>query len=169
MPAISSAPRSLPLKQNIFGYNLSGPLYFPGHGSGRKKTFFFWSQQWSNQHMGLGSTAGQLQGADPTQAMRNGDFSALCISGFNASGVCKGTNPADQQLTNPATGQPFANNMIPSGLLNSNALVLLNGTAPLPNNPSGGFLNYINLNPVITTERDDQIKVEHNFTDRLRA
>ena len=159
------SPSVPPLKQNIFGYNFSGPIYLPGHGSGRKKTFFFWSQQWSDQHLGLGSTAGQLQGADPTQAMRNGDFSALCTAGFSGSGACK--DPT-QQILNPTTSQPFPNNMIPSGSINPNALVLLNAMAPLPNNPSGGFLNYINLNPVITTERDDQIKVDHNFTDRLR-
>ncbi len=162
------SPTVPPLKQNIFGYNLSGPIYLPGHGSGRKKTFFFWSQQWSDQHMGLGSTAGQLQGADPTQAMRNGDFSALCLSGFDAGAVCHGTNPNDVQLTNPTTGQPLANNLLPSGSINSNALVLLNAMAPLPNNPGNGFLNYINLNPIVTNERDEQIKVDHNFTDRLR-
>jgi hypothetical protein len=147
------SPSVPPLKQSIFGYNFSGPLYLPGHRSGRKKTFFFWTQQWSDQHMGLGSTAGQLQGADPTEAMRNGTFNT--------------------PITDPLTGQPFPQTspgvyQIPQARLNSDALVLLNAMAPLPNNPSGGFLNYINLNPIITSERDEQIKVDHNFTDRLR-
>ena len=147
------SPSVPPLKQSIFGYNFSGPLYLPGHRSGRKKTFFFWTQQWSDQHMGLGSTAGQLQGADPTEAMRSGTFNT--------------------PITDPLTGQPFPQTspgvyQIPQARLNSDALVLLNAMAPLPNNPSGGFLNYINLNPIITSERDEQIKVDHNFTDRLR-
>ena len=162
------SPSVPPLKQNIFGYNLSGPIYLPGHASGKKKTFFFWSQQWSDQHLGLGATAGSVQGADPTQAMRNGDFSSLCISGFNANGVCNGTNPNDQQLTNPTTGTPLAYNMLPSGSINSNAQIFLNAMAPLPNNPGGGFLNYINLNPIITNTRDDEIKIDHNFSERLR-
>jgi hypothetical protein len=162
------SPTVPPLKQNIFGYNLGGPIYLPGHGSGTKKTFFFWSQQWSIQHVGLQSTAGALVGADPTQAMRNGDFSALCTSGFNAGGTCNDTNPGDVQLTNPANGQPLPNNMLLPGTINSNSVALLNATAPLPNNPSGGFLNYINLNPVITNERDEEIKVDHHFSDRVR-
>jgi hypothetical protein len=152
------SPSVPPLKQNIFGYNLSGPLYLPGHGSQKKKTFFFWSQQWSVQHIGLPSTGGgtggiTLQGADPTEAMRNGTF--------------------DTPINDPLTGQPFPQTspgvyQIPASRINANALVLLNAFAPLPNNPSNGFLNYINLNPEINNTRDDQIKVDHNFSDRLR-
>ena len=100
--------------------------------------------------------------------MHNGDFSAFCLSGFNASGVCNGTNPNDQQLTNPATGQPFLYNMLPSGSINSNALAFLNAMAPLPNNPSAGFNNYINLNPEVNHTRDIEGKINHNFTDNLR-
>lgn len=152
------SPSVPPLKQNIFGYNLSGPLYLPGHGSGTKKTFFFWSQQWSVQHIGLPATGGgtggiTLIGADPTAAMRNGTFNA--------------------PITDPLTGQPFPQTspgvyQIPSNRINANALTFLNAFAPLPNNPSNGFLNYINLNPEINNTRDDEIKIDHNFSDRLR-
>jgi len=164
-----------PLKQNIFGYTLGGPAFIPGHyNSGKKKTFFFVTQQWSRQIIGFtGTSAGVTNatapiGADPTQAMRNGDFSAFCLSGFNASGVCNGTNPNDQQLTNPATGQPFLYNMLRSGSINSNALALLNAMAPLPNNPSAGFNNYINLNPEVNHTRDIEGKINHNLSDNLR-
>jgi hypothetical protein len=166
------SPSVPPLKQNIFGYTLGGPVPLPGKF--KNKTFFFWSQQWSRQHIGLassgGGTSNSVLGADPTTAMRQGDFSALCLSGFNASGVCNGTNPNDQQLTNPVNNQPFTNNLIPSGMLNTNAVNFLNAMAPLPNyvSPSGPFVNYINLNPEINNTRDDEIKVDHNFSEKLR-
>lgn len=152
------SPSVPPLKQNIFGYNLSGPVAIPGHGSGANKTFFFWSQQWSVQHIGLPATGGgtggiTLIGADPTAAMRSGTFNT--------------------PITDPLTGRPFPQTapgvyQIPSNRINPNAQVFLNAFAPLPNNPSGGFFNYINLNPEINNTRDDEIKVEHNFGARLR-
>jgi len=38
------SPTILPYKQNIFGYNLGGPLFIPNHyNSSRQKTFFFWT------------------------------------------------------------------------------------------------------------------------------
>jgi len=137
------------LKQNIFGYTIGGPLYIPGHyNSNRQKTFFFWSQQFPIQHV-----ASVLRGATPTADMRNGLF----------------TDP----ITNPQTGQLFAQNgagqyQIPPSMINSSSLALLNAQAPLPNNPSGGFLNYINLTPRISNQRDDEIKIDHNFTGKLR-
>jgi hypothetical protein len=76
-------------------------------------------------------------------------------------------------ITDPLTGQPFPQTapgvyQIPSNRINANAQVFLNAFAPLPNNPSRGFFNYINLNPEINNTRDDEIKVEHNFGARLR-
>lgn len=155
-----------PLKQNIFGYTFGGPFYIPHHyNTDKSKTFFFWSQQFVRQHI-----ASVLRGADPTQDMRGGDFGSICTSGFAANGVCNDRN-ADgtvaDQLTNPATGQPFANNVIPANMLNSSSLSLLNALEPLPNNPAGGFQNYLNLTPAINSQRDDQIKVDQNFGSRL--
>ena len=42
----TSSTKPLPYKQNIFGYNVSGPVYIPHHyNSNRQKTFFFWDEQ----------------------------------------------------------------------------------------------------------------------------
>ena len=58
------------LKQNIFGYTLGGPFYIPDHYNSDKKskTYFFWSEQWVNEHVG-----GTLRVADPTAAPAGGD------------------------------------------------------------------------------------------------
>ena len=64
------SPTVPPLHQNIFGYNLGGPVYIPRHyNSDRQKTFFFWSEQWVRQDVGV-----VLTGATPSAAMRTGLF-----------------------------------------------------------------------------------------------
>lgn len=137
-----------PLKQNIFGFTLGGPVFVPFHRNrNRQKTFFFISAQWTRQH--IGST---LRGATPTAAMRNGTF--------------------DTPITNPATGQPFPQTapgvyQIPANLLVPDSVAFMNAMAPLPNNGSG-FLNYINLNPAINNTRDDEAKIDHSFTAKQR-
>jgi hypothetical protein len=133
------------LKQNIFGYTLGGPFYIPHHyNSDKNKTFFFWSQQWSIQH-----NANVLRAAAATALQRAGTFGT--------------TNIKD-----PSTGLPFPGNQIPANRISTGALALLNAIEPLPNNPAGGFLNYTNSNPVINNQRDDEIKVDHNFGSKLR-
>ncbi|HEY6293794.1 MAG TPA: carboxypeptidase regulatory-like domain-containing protein [Terriglobia bacterium] len=154
------APTVPTLQQNIFGYTIGGPIYIPHHyNTDKSKTFFFWSQQWSKQHV-----ASVVLGADPTAAMRSGDFGAKCTTGFTATGIC--TTPSEQ-IKNPVTGQPFLNNIITTPL-NPNSLALLNTLATLPNNPSGGFNNFINLTPTINSTRDDEIRVDHNFNQKIR-
>ncbi len=161
------SPAVAPLKQNIFGYTVGGPIYIPGHyNKDKNKTFFFWSQQWAVQHIGLAATGGgqsvptsggassnALFGADPTAAMRNGTFNT--------------------PITDPTTGALFPETapgvyQIPANRINQNALTFLNAFAPLPNFPQNGFLNYINLNPQINNTRDDEIKIDHNITNNLR-
>lgn len=138
----------LPDKQSFFGYTLGGPVMIPGHfNTKRDKVFFFWSQQWFDQHLGS-----VVRGADPTAAMRNGLFPTA--------------------ITNPATGMPFpevsGSYQIPSTMISANSLTFLNALAPLPNNPSGGFTNFSNANPAINHTRDDEIKGDYSFTPKIR-
>jgi len=143
------SPTKTRLNQNIFGYTVGGPITIPGHfNTKRDKAFFFWSQQWSDQHIGV-----IVRGPDATSDERNGAF----------------TTP----INDPLTGQPFPLNaageyQIPSGRLNSQSLIFLNAVAPPPNNPAGGFLNYINTTPTINTTRDDEIKADFVLTPKLK-
>src|SRR5262249_14555891 len=73
------SPTVPPLKQNIFGFTLGGPIFIPHHfNTDKKHLFFFWSEQWARQNIGLPATGGgtplNLIGASPTEAMRNGTF-----------------------------------------------------------------------------------------------
>lgn len=140
--------RTVPtLRQNIYGYTISGPVFIPHvYNADRHKTFFFWSQQWSPVHIGFVAL-----GTTPTAAERKGDFSALATP-----------------IIDPTTHQPFAGNVIPASRLVPQAIALMNATAPLPNNPTGGAQNYINTDPQINSQRNDQIRVDHNFTAKYR-
>jgi len=60
------------------------------------------------------------------------------------------------------------NNIASTSTLSTNSLALLNALAPPPNDAANGFNNYINVTPTINTTRDDQIKIDHNFSDRVR-
>ncbi len=137
-----------PLKQNIFGYTVGGPLFVPHlYNQHRDKTFFFWGQNWRKVSQGL-----TLLGATPTAAMRAGDFQGL------------GSNIID-----PDTGQPFPGNTIPADRISPLATGIVNYLLPLPNNPGGGFLNYLNNTPDEVRQRQEVIRVDHSFSDRFRV
>jgi hypothetical protein len=143
------SPTVPPLKQNIFGYDIGGPFYVPGvYNTDKEKTFVYWNQQWVRQNAGS-----VLRGATPTADMRRGIF--------------------NEPITNPETGQAFPQTspgvyQIPSSMINPNSQAFLQALEPLPNNPAGGFLNYINVNPAILDQRDDEIKADQNLSSKFR-
>ncbi len=97
------------LIQNDFGADVGGPIL-------KNKWFFFASGEFLRQTQPI-----SINPSVPTLAMRGGDFSALL----------QGANPI--AIDNPYTGTPFANNMIPSSMLNSAALKWQDMFYPAPN------------------------------------
>ena len=63
-----------PLRQNQFGASLGGPLSIPKLYNGKNRTFFFLA--WEGYRYANKAETG---GTGPTDAMRNGDFSALGV------------------------------------------------------------------------------------------
>lgn len=118
-----------PKRFNTFGGSLGGPVRIPKLYSGKDKTFFFFDYE-GNRRV----TSQPEQFLVPTVAQRNGDLNGLSIP--------------NNTLINPATGQPFPNNTIPTSMLNQSALALLNTFYPLPNVTSGGSFNYEALQPI---------------------
>jgi len=149
------SPSVLPYHQNIFGGTIGGPLMIPKlYNRDRNKTFFFISEQGVKQSEGSTQT-----GITPTADQRNGIFN----------------NPIKDPLTavngDLSTASYFPKNsagqyVIPANRLNSNSLTLLNATANLPNYSSGAN-NYINTNPQVINQLDSQVKVDHNFNDKV--
>src|SRR6266478_1652522 len=63
-----------PYKKHDFGYTVGGPVYIPNHfNSNKKKTFFFWSQEWRREK----NPSTILQNV-PSDLDRTGDFTVLC-------------------------------------------------------------------------------------------
>jgi hypothetical protein len=142
------SPAVLPLKQNLFGGTLGGPVFIPKlYPKGKGKTFFFFSESRVDKHI-----AGTVFGATPTPDMRNGTFST--------------------KILDPLNGLPFPQNsagqyVIPQNRLNPSSLVYLNTMALLPNYNGGGFNNYLNANPEILTQNDVQIKGDHSIGEKF--
>jgi hypothetical protein len=124
-------------------YTLGGPLPLPGNlNRNRDKVFFFFSQEILPR-----TDPGTLQRSNmPTEAERNGDFSQ---TRFNTAGQAR-------FIRNPFAANPtctfngggagcFANNVIPSGMIDPFGRAMMN-LLPLPNavDPSGNReYNYV--------------------------
>ena len=129
--------------QNQFGGTLGGPLV-------RNKLFFFGSYQGT-----FDTQLAQRFGTVPTQAMRNGDFSAS-------------PNPIYDPATGNANGTgrtAFPGNVIPRARIDSIALKLIE-TLPLPNQP-GITNNYYATGDYTFTRHNIDAKMNYNPTNRL--
>jgi hypothetical protein len=142
-------------KKNDFGYTIGGPIYIPGHyNSNKDKTFFFFSQEWRRDRV-----PGQAFNVIvPSVAERGGNFSDLC------PGLDCPVQPAKiNGVVNPLAGQPFPGNQVP---INPAAAPLL-GLIP---SPTGGSGNLFTASPSQPTNwREELVRVDHNFSDKLRA
>jgi Carboxypeptidase regulatory-like domain/TonB-dependent Receptor Plug Domain len=133
-------------KQNIFGGTFGGPVTIPHfYNQDRTKSFFFFNAQFVRKDVGVVNT-----GSSPTAAMRAGLFPT--------------------SIKDPLTGLPFPENaagqyVIPPSRINQGSLALLNALVPLPNNPTGGFNNYINLNPQTLSQNQYQVRGDQAVTN----
>ena len=132
--ALDAIPFGAPLKPakiaNDFGGSAGGPVVIPHVYNGKNRTFFFGTFEGFRL-----PRTGVIKNRVPTQAMRNGDESYLCSSGFDASGICKDRDEAGNvidQLVNPFNGQPFPNDQITTPINSVSQKIL--SLYPLPNN-----------------------------------
>jgi hypothetical protein len=148
------------LRYNIYGWNLSGPVFIPKiYNADRKKTFFFWNQEWRKFVLG-----NQITATAVPQSQRNGDFSALNTPIL----VPKTADPAQNAKfasLGLTPGQPFPGNKIPSSLIDPNAaLFFASGAMPLPNGANNIFSG---SRGVPTTVPETVLRFDHYFTDKL--
>lgn len=143
---VSSSPP--PWRYNNPGFTLGGPIYIPGRfNSDRSKLFFFWGEEWVRRREEVTSTL-----TAPTVAMRQGNLSELldpANSFFQRTRV----------ITDPDTGQPFPNNIIPPSRLSPQGQALLR----IYPEPLAGFLlgtsNWFGTFPAWQNMRKDTIKI----------
>jgi Carboxypeptidase regulatory-like domain/TonB-dependent Receptor Plug Domain len=129
-----------PYKKHDFGYTVGGPVYIPHfYNSEKKKTFFFWSQEWRRE-----KNPNTVNQNVPSVAERNGDFSDLC-PGVDCPKV---PNPAAVPIT--PVGQA------------------LEALIPTPNAVNATFPSFTQTVSLPTTWREELVRIDHNLTDNYR-
>ncbi len=142
-----------PYKQNIFGFNVGGPVFIPNHyNTNRQKTFFFWDESYVILHL-----PSQNQSWIPTPNQ---------IAGCFASPT---KDPLTGTLFPVSTGGtcPVGDYVVPSSRINTSSSAYLKALYPAPNYSStANTNNYVNLQAQTTYQRDDEIKIDHFFTPK---
>jgi trimeric autotransporter adhesin len=170
--ALVGEPATNPAYQQYsFGGSIGGPLNIPKIYHGGTKTFFF-----ANYNGHRGEDPFEDFSTVPTLLERQGNFSALCSTGFTA-GVCNDRDANGNVINqlysvNQTTGtrSPYANNLIPgfasqtcpwSGPFNSPSAGLLQ-YIPCPN-LSGTFQNFEFITATHNESDDLNVRVNHSF------
>jgi hypothetical protein len=151
------------LKQNIFGGDIGGPVYIPGHyNTDKTKTFFFADVEFRRRN-----AADVATGAMPTAAMRAGNFSAsptLAPGGLTPDASSQAILAQEHPGINCISG-----NQINSACFDPNAVTLMNKFFPLPNDVVPGiFNNYLNNSVEVFKAQDHTYRVDQNFGDKYR-
>jgi len=170
--SITGAPTEKPsYLQNSFGGSVGGPLNIPYIYHGGSKTFYYIN--FNGKH---GENPFDQFSTVPTLGERQGNFSALCMTGFTG-GVCNdrdSSNDVIDQLysVNPTTGvrSPYPNNLIPgfssqtcpwTAPYSSIAAGLLE-YIPCPNLP-GSTQNFHYVTSATSDSDDLNVRVNHSF------
>jgi hypothetical protein len=152
-------------KKNDFGFTIGGPIYIPGlYNTSKQKTFFFFSQEWRRDRV-----PGQnfLQ-AVPSTAERGGNFSDLCPNLTATPTPSYADCPAVPGYLD-STGHTPNLNVIPGFSANNPTVQALLGMIPLPTGGVPGAEVYSAAPSQPTNWREELVRVDHNFNDRLRA
>ena len=149
-------------EQYRWGFSLGGPVVLPKLYDGHNKTFWFFTME---RHPFR--TPSSSQESVPTEAERNGDFSALLALGPQYQIY----NPFSIKDHSDLSRSPFPNNIIPSNMISPVAQSILKYIS-LPNNTAGvspdGQGNYIWVDPQVDTYDTYSTRVDHSFSDRHR-
>jgi len=158
-------------KKNDFGYTFGGPIFIPNHyNKDRKKTFFFWSQEWRREIV-PGSTISQNV---PSDAERSGNFNDVCPAYTGATFDPTAFPDCPYQSSSPGT--PFVNNTLPA--TTSTTVPALLSMIPKANNTLGTYgpgqaagspLPAYIANPSYPTNwREELIRVDQNLSENER-
>ncbi len=153
--------RKTALRQNQFGAVLGGPVWIPKVYNGKNRTFFLFNYEGRRRREpGAISTA-----LVPSDAFRNGDFSAL-LNRRNAAGQALPSITIVDPTSDPASPTPFPGNVIPQSRLTPTAKALLDFW-PRAQNDLPDPLSGVNFrNPGTNSIDDDQyfVKIDHSFS-----
>jgi len=172
-----------PFKQNNFGTDFGGPVFFPKLYNGKNKTFIFVSYE------GTRNTNEPIEGLKtlPTSDFKSGDFSSLlnpAFTGNPSSGTVIGTNAAGNpvafgtiydprsttQVANGFVRTPFPGNIIPPSQISKVSAAIL-AQAPIPNPVFDTFFRNepkTDSLPIFTLDTYGG-KLDHQINDKHRV
>jgi len=157
------------LRQNVFGFNVGGPVTFGKlYNPERKKTFFFYNMEWRRYING-----GLTNQTVPDTATYGGNFSSLAtpINVPSASQVaasvlaknCNGPGPGGLPA-GIVQGSPFPGNIIPSCMISPNSAALVNaGIFPAPTSGT----QFVGGNDSPTSLKEEIVRIDHNFNSKF--
>jgi hypothetical protein len=140
------------------GYNVGGPIYWPGHfNTNKQKLFFFFSQEIDPNQ----SPNSVRNYTVPTALERQGNFSQ---SFRNATTL--------YPVKDPTTGLAFPGNVIPANRIDPNSSKLLS-VFPLPNATNTAVTNFAYNFQIAGSEnipvKQEILRVDYNISDRAKA
>ncbi len=155
-----------PLRQNVFGFTVGGPVVIPHVYRGRDRTFFFFTYQGGRK---VSSSLGFAQ-VPTSQEAQQGNFSDWPTQLYNPlTGVPNpACTPSCPSGVSPVIRQPFVNNQILGGMIATTSKNLVKYW-PSPNLtcnlPCANFVNTISA-----TDNFDQYitRIDHNIGEANR-
>jgi hypothetical protein len=176
--ANASHAKTPELRLNEFGFNVGGPVVFPGYNKNRNKTFFFYNMEWrreiqggsidqtvppTSEYKGLGLTAN----VPSAKILPAAAVAALAAGGTgipaNLTALAKAIKAG-----NLIQGSPFPSAYPLSNYLDPNAQLLLNqGIFPGNNTTSGGSPAYYGGANVPTQVREELVRIDEHFNDKV--
>jgi hypothetical protein len=164
-------------KKHDFGYTFGGPVYIPHlYNDSKKKTFFFWSQEWRKEIVPGGTISQNVPSADE----RAGNFNDVCpaYTGAAFSTATYPDCPYESGSLSSGMGTPFPNNTLPNASAFSSTANALLGLIPKANATLGKYdagqdagqsLPAYIANPSYRTDwREELVRIDHNLTDNER-
>ena len=153
-------------KRHDWGYTLGGPVYVPGlYNADKKKTFFFWSQEWRRQR-----NPHVFDLNVPSDAERGGNFTDLCPApnpppGTDPFADCPVQPAMINGVATPNPGQRFPGDTV---TVDSNAAALLS-LIPHSNSTLGGYQAFNEAISEPENWREELLRIDHNFSEKLRG
>jgi hypothetical protein len=164
-------------RRNDFGGTIGGYIDIPHIYNGKGKSYFFFSEEFRRE-----SDPYAYRQAVPSLAERQGDFSDVCplitpgepgLVYFRRTQYpdCPTVSSAESASLNGGLLSTFTNNIVP---LNQNSQIIIGtGIIPLPNATYGcnaTVASCFNADVSLPTHwREELVRVDHAFTDTLRA